>query len=168
MGRTMRSIGYGALALSLVVATGAMAQGIGSVGWGARGRGNQEQHKPQEGARPPTKEEKRFPLGQSWIAVSLNGKVLGGTERPTFTLDDQFRVRGFGGCNTFSATAYPLREQGIAVGPIAMTKRSCDKGVMASEMQFLTALRTSAKWDTVVGSLVIKGPNGELKFERSL
>ena len=49
-----------------------------------------------------------------------------------------------------------------------MTRRSCDKGVMASEMAFFTALRTSAKWDTQVGSLVIRGPNGELKFERSL
>ena len=39
---------------------------------------------------------------------------------------------------------------------------------MAVEMSFLTALRTSAKWDTQIGSLIIKGPNGELKFERSL
>jgi heat shock protein HslJ len=151
------------------MAAATLAAGIGDAaaqGFGRRGS-SQEQHQ-QQGVRPPTKEEKRFPLGHSWIAVSLNGKGYTGSERPTFTLDDQFRVRGFGGCNTFSATAYPLREQGIAVGPIAMTKRACDKGVSAAEMQFLTALRTSAKWDTVVGSLVIKGPNGELKFERSL
>ena len=162
MGRSMRSIGYAMAALSLVVATGALAQ---TPGFGRRT--NQEQHQ-QQGARPAPKEEKRFPLGQAWIAVSLNGKQFTGSERPSFTLDDQFRVRGFGGCNSFSATAYPLREQGIAVGPLALTKRSCDKTVMATEMQFLTALRTSAKWETVVGSLVIKGPNGELKFERSL
>ena len=100
--------------------------------------------------------------------MSLNGKTIGGTERPAFALDEQFRVRGFGGCNSFSATAYPLKEQGIAVGPLAMTKRSCDKGVMASEQAFLGALRSSAKWDTVVGTLVIKGPSGELRFERSM
>jgi heat shock protein HslJ len=160
----MRSIGYAVAAIVLVsAATEALAQG------GMRRRSPEEnQHNQGGGVKPPPKEEKRFPLGHSWIAVSLNGKPFGGTERPTFTLDEQFRVRGFGGCNTFSATAYPLREQGIAVGPIAMTKRACDKGVSAAEMQFLTALRTSAKWDTVVGSLVIKGPNGELKFERSL
>jgi heat shock protein HslJ len=162
MVRTMRTIVYGLAAVTLVgAAMNAQAQGIGR-------RTNQEQHNQGGGQRPPVKEEKRFPLGQSWIAVSLNGKPLGGSERPTFTLDEQFRVRGFGGCNTFSATAYPLREQGIAVGPIAMTKRSCDKGVSATEMQFLTALRTSAKWETIVGSLVLKSPNGELKFERSL
>lgn len=114
------------------------------------------------------KEEKRFPLGMAWIATSMNGKPWGGTERPAFSIDEQFRVRGFGGCNSFSTTAFPLREQGIAVGPLALTKRNCDKTVMASEMAFLTALRTSAKWDLQIGSLVIRGPNGELKFERSL
>ncbi len=165
MVRTMRSVVYGLAAVTLVgAASAAHAQGISGIGR----RTNQEQHNQQGGLRPPPKEEKRFPLGQAWIAISLNGKAFGGTERPTFTLDEQFRLRGFGGCNTFSATAYPLREQGIAVGPIAMTKRSCDKGVTATEMQFLTALRTSAKWETIVGSLVLKSPNGEMKFERSL
>jgi heat shock protein HslJ len=165
----MRSIGYGLVALSIVVASGAAAQGYSGPGWGKAGRrGGEGQPQQGQGEKPPTKEEKKFPLGQAWIAVSLNGKVFGGNERPTFRLDDQFRVHGFGGCNTFSATAYPLREQGLAVGPIAMTKRSCDKGLMASEMQFLTALRTSAKWDTVIGTLVIKSQNGELRFERSL
>jgi heat shock protein HslJ len=164
----MRSIGYGLVALGLLMATEAAAQGISGVGWGARGRGNEAQHQQGKGEKLPTKEEKKFPLGQAWIAVSLNGKTFGGTERPTFRLDDQFRVQGYGGCNTFSATAYPLREQGLAVGPIAMTKRNCDKGQMTSEMQFLTALRTSAKWDTQTGTLVIKSQNGELRFERSL
>ncbi|NNM72159.1 META domain-containing protein [Enterovirga aerilata] len=159
----MRSVGFAVAAAALLGGvTEVAAQGVG---FGRRT--NQEQHQPGY-QRPAQKEEKRFPLGQSWIAVSINGKPYGGTERPTFRLDDQFRLHGFGGCNTFSATAYPLREQGIAVGPIAMTRKSCDKGVMAAEMQYLTALRTSAKWDTVVGSLVIKGPNGEIKFERSL
>lgn len=147
-----------ALALS---ATAADAQGA------MRRRGNESDTKANE-PRPGQKEEKKFPLGSSWIAVSINGKPFGGTERPAFSLDDQFRARGFGGCNSFSATAFPLKEQGIAVGPLALTRRECDKGVMATEQSFLTALRTAAKWDTVVGSLVIKGPNGELKFERSL
>ena len=157
----MRSIGYGALVAALLAAAPAWAQQGGAFRRGGAGQ-------QPEAQRPGQKEEKRFPLGSSWIAVSLNGKAFSGTERPSFTLNEQFRVSGFGGCNSFSATAYPLKEQGIAVGPLAITKRSCDKAVMATEQAFLTALRTSAKWETVVGSLVIKGPNGELKFERSL
>lgn len=156
----MRMQAMTALAVgALVVSSAAYGQG--------RKKGNEDQQ--NQGYETVKKqEEKKFPLGASWIAISMNGKPFGGAERPGFTLDDQFRVRGFGGCNSFSATAFPLREQGIAVGPLALTRNSCDKAVMAVEMSFLTALRTSAKWDTQIGSLIIKGPNGELKFERSL
>lgn len=133
----------------------------------SRKKGNEDQQ--NQGYEPVKKaEEKKFPLGAAWVAISLNGKAFSGTERPSFALDDQFRVRGFGGCNSFSTTAFPLREQGIAVGPLALTRKSCDKGVMQTEMAFLTALRSSAKWETQIGSLIIKGPNGEIRFERAL
>jgi heat shock protein HslJ len=115
----------------------------------------------------PGERDKIFPLGSSWVAVSLNGKPFGG-ERPSFKLDDQLRASGFGGCNTFSATAYPLREQGLAVGPFALTKRTCDKSVMATEQAFLVALRSSAKWDIQGRNLIIRTQAGELRFERSL
>jgi heat shock protein HslJ len=111
---------------------------------------------------------KVFPLGSSWVAVSLNGKAFTGADRPSFRLDDQLRASGFGGCNTYTATAYPLREQGMAVGPFALTKRSCDKSAMAIEQAFLVALRTSAKWDIQGPTLIIRTQNGELRFERSL
>jgi heat shock protein HslJ len=132
-----------------------------------RRRGEDPQKQVPTGEKPPPKEQKIFPTKTSWIAVSLNGKPFSG-ERPSFILDEQFRLRGFSGCNTFSAVAYPLREQHFAVGPFALTKKSCDKAIMDSEHSFLVALRTSALWDTVGGQLVIKGQNGELKFERSL
>jgi heat shock protein HslJ len=158
----MRSARVAVLVIgALAAASNAHAQGMGRRG------GNQNQFQRGD-VQPQQKEEKKFPLGQAWIAVSMNGKAFGGTERPTFTLDDQYRVRGFGGCNTYSTTAFPMREQGLAVGPLAITKRTCDGALLATEKSFLTALRTSAKWDTVVGTLLIKGPNGELKFERAL
>lgn len=150
-----------------VTAVGVLAASSAAEAQSRRSRGNADQQAPGY-EQLKKKEEKKFPLGASWIAVSLNGKTFGGSERPAFTLDDRFRVRGFGGCNSFSTTAFPLREQGIAVGPLALTRRSCDKGLMAVETAFLTALRTSAKWDTDVGTLIIKGPNGEIRFERSL
>ena len=122
---------------------------------------------PVQGDVPQALREKEFPLGAAWLAVSLNGKGFPG-ERPSFTVDQQFRARGFGGCNTFAATAIPARQQRFLVGPFALTKKACDKGLMASEKQFLTALRTSIQWDLVAGALVIKTQNGELKFERTL
>jgi heat shock protein HslJ len=122
---------------------------------------------PPQSDVPQPLNEKQFPLGAAWLLVSLNGKSLPG-ERPSFTLDKQFRARGFSGCNTFATTALPLRQQRFAVGPFALTKKACDKGLMESEKQFLTALRTSVQWDLVAGALVIKTQNGELKFERTL
>ena len=114
-----------------------------------------------------TKQPKQFPVGMQWTLVSLNGKTVS-DNRPTLMIDDALRARGFGGCNTFSATAYPLNQQRFAVGPIALTKRSCDKGVMDLERTFLVLFRTAAVWDTKDGQLVIQGNNGMLRFERAL
>ncbi|HMO28653.1 META domain-containing protein [Enterovirga sp.] len=166
----MRALGITIFAAVMAFsATAAQAQSEAARGWGAGRRGSDDQKANNAFATvKKTDQDKRFPLGASWIAVSLNGKPYTGAERPAFSLDEQFRVRGFGGCNSFATSAFPLREQGFAVGPLALTKRACDKGKMDSEMAFLTALRTSAKWDTQIGTLIIKGPNGELRFERSL
>ena len=125
------------------------------------------------GQAPPAKpvgprQEKPFPLGSSWIATSLNGRPLGG-DRPSFTLNQQFRATGFGGCNNYSATAYPLRQQGFAVGPFALTRKQCGKDAMALENAFLVALRGSAKWETQGSQLIIRTQTGgELRFERAL
>ena len=115
----------------------------------------------------PRQQDKMFPLGSAWIAVSLNGRPFAG-DRQSFTLNQQFRATGFGGCNTYSATAIPLREQGLAVGPFALTKKSCAKGAMELEQAFLVALRTAAKWQQQGSTLVLQSPNGELRFERAL
>lgn len=120
-----------------------------------------------QGEVPPPRQEKVFPVGSSWIAVSLNGRPFSG-DRPSFTLDQQFRAKGFSGCNTYAATAYPLKEQRLAVGPFALTKKSCGKDLMALEQSFLVALRTSAKWDIQGSALTIQTQSGELRFERAL
>lgn len=116
---------------------------------------------------PTQPQEKTFPLGASWSVVALNGKPVQ-EQRATLIVDQNLRGTGFGGCNTFSAAAYPLRQQGFAVGPIAITKRSCDKGTLDFERVFLMALRATNKWDLVNGRLVLKGGAGELTLSRSL
>ncbi len=125
---------------------------------------------PQGGAVQPPKprqQDKIFPTGSNWIAVSLNGRPFSG-ERPSFTLSQQFRATGFSGCNTYSSTAYPLREQTLAVAAFALTKNTCSAGAKAVEQQFLTALRSSQKWDQQGSTLIIQTGNGELRFEKAL
>lgn len=116
---------------------------------------------------PTIKQDKTFPLGASWTAISLNGKPVA-NRRITFQVDMNLRGTGFGGCNTFSASAYPLRQQGFAVGPVALTKRSCDKAVLDFERSYLMALRGARNWDLVAGKLVIKGAAGEVQFDRGI
>ena len=116
---------------------------------------------------PQAQQEKTFPVGASWSLVQLNGKPVY-DRRATLLVDQNLRGTGFGGCNTFSAAAYPLRQQSFAVGPIAVTKRSCDKGALDFERAYLMALRTANKWDLVNGRLLLKGSAGELLLSRSL
>ncbi|MBY0296456.1 MULTISPECIES: META domain-containing protein [Methylobacterium] len=152
----------GAVAL-VACATQASAQAFLGYGQKNRDKPDQKQYVPAAKAQ-----EKIFPLDSTWTAVSLNGKAFSGSDRPSFIIDKQYRARGFGGCNTFAATAFPLKEQHLAVGPLALTKKSCEKGVSAAEMQFLTAFRTSGQWDIVGSQLVIKSQAGELRFDRAL
>jgi heat shock protein HslJ len=157
----MRALGIAATMLAALAVTAADAQ--------SRRRGGDDPQKKPQSEAPPLPQQKIFPTKVSWVAVSLNGKPFTG-ERPTFILDEQFSLRGFAGCNTFRAVAYPLREQRFAVGPFALSspKKTCDKAIMDQENNFLIALRTSVQWDTVAGALIIKSQNGELKFDRVL
>jgi heat shock protein HslJ len=113
------------------------------------------------------KSQKVFPTDVQWSLVQHSGKATG-PDRPTIQLDQQFRMRGFGGCNTFSATAYPMQQQRFGVGPIAATKKACSADVMAAEKRFLVALRTAQTWDVKDGFLILNGQGGELRFSRSL
>jgi heat shock protein HslJ len=113
--------------------------------------------------------EKVFPTDTTWIALTLNGKSMPFAEPPTMRIDENYRAKGFSGCNTFSVTAYPMRQQKFAVGPFALTKKACPKPVMDAERSFLIALRTIAEWDLEGANvLILKGPNGTLRFQRGL
>ncbi len=170
----MRAIHVAALACAVVaadmatmVAANAQSPSIAGYGRGNRRPGGEEEKKPQYiPADKPT--EKVFPLDATWTAVSINGKPFAGGDRPSFIIDKQYRARGYGGCNTFAATAFPLREQHLAVGPLALTKKACDKDLAALEQAYFVALRTAAQWDMVGSQLVLKSPNGELRFDRAL
>ena len=157
----------GALALTAATETQAQSPSMSGFGKGARRPGGEDAKKEQYiPAAKPT--EKIFPLDSTWTAVSINGKPFGGGDRPSFIIDKQYRARGYGGCNTFAATAFPLKEQHLAVGPLALTKKACEKGLATTEQAYFVALRTAAQWDMVGSQLVLKSPNGELKFDRAL
>lgn len=142
--------------LVIFAALPALAQGAS--------RGGSQQGDPRQAAQSK-KEDKLFPQNITWSSVASHAAAA---SRPAFILDGNFRLKGFSGCNNFSATAYPLKGQALAVGPIALTRKACDGATMAAERAFLTALRGTQQWDIEAGILVLKSGRGALRFERAL
>jgi heat shock protein HslJ len=115
---------------------------------------------------PPA--QKNFPLDQTWSLRELNGKPVPPGLDVSLKVDGALHGSGFAGCNSWSAVIYPIKDQHLAVGGVALTKKQCDKDTMAIEVGFLTALLGEPAWDLVNSELVIKGPRGALRLVRSL
>lgn len=112
--------------------------------------------------------QKNFPLDETWSLRELNGKPVPGELDISLKIDGSLRGSGYTGCNSWSATVYPVKDQHLMVGPFALTKKQCPKDIMALEVGFLSGLLGSPTWDLVNGDLVIKGPRGSMRLERSL
>lgn len=112
--------------------------------------------------------EKQFPVDATWILQTMNGKPVTG-EPPSFRIDSALRGSGFSGCNSFSTTLYPIRDQKLAAGAIALTRKTCDKAVMSTERSFLVGLHSLPRWDLRPdGDLTVTGASGPMVFRRGL
>lgn len=112
--------------------------------------------------------EKTYPTKVTWALKSLNNKPVPREADITLMIDDNFRGTGFGGCNYWSATIYPVRGQRLAAGPVATTKKQCTPALMQIERAFLVGVHSGPEWDLVGPELVLKGKGGTLRFERAL
>jgi heat shock protein HslJ len=54
------------------------------------------------------------------------------------------------------------------MGPIAMTRKTCDQERMRIERTYLGILHSGPVWDIAGSSLVVKSPFGTLNFKRGL
>ena len=113
--------------------------------------------------------EQQFPYGATWILSDMGGKPVSG-DAPSFNLDDKLRATGFGGCNTFSMALYPIKEQKLAAGSIAMTRKTCNKEVDDTEHNLLVTLHSLPKWHLEPnGDLTVTAQNGGImRFKRGL
>ena len=112
--------------------------------------------------------QKNFPLDEVWALRELNGKPVPEGLDASLKIDGSLHASGFTGCNSWSAVLYPVKDQHLMVGPFALTRKQCSKDIMAVEFGFLSNLTQSPSWDLVNGELVIKGPRGSMRLERSL
>ena len=118
--------------------------------------------------KPLPPQQKNFPLDQTRSLREINAKPVPAGLDVSLKIDGTLRGSGFTGCNSWSATLYPVKDQHLLVGPYALTKKQCAKDVMAVEFGFLSALTGSPTWDLVNGDLVIRGPKGAMRLVRSL
>jgi heat shock protein HslJ len=121
-----------------------------------------------EPPKPLPPMQKNFPLDQTWSLRDINDKPIPAGLDASLKVDGNLRGSGYTGCNSWSATLYPVKDQHLLLGPYALTKKQCAKDIMALEFSFLLALTGSPTWDLVNGELVIKGPKGTLRLARSL
>ncbi len=149
----------------LAAAVGAAVMGLTVAAFAGPGPGPQEEEGPP---KPLPPQQKNFPLDQTWSLRELNGKPVPEGLDASLKIDGNLRGSGFTGCNSWSATLYPVKDQHLAVGPFALTKKQCPKDVMAVEFGFLSSLIGNPSWDLVNGDLVIKGPRGAMRLARSL
>ncbi len=149
-----------AFALAISFASSAWAQA------GPRMRPRQDDKAP---VRPSGPVEQQFPFGATWILSEIGGKPVSG-DAPSFDLDDKLRAVGFGGCNTFSMALYPIKEQKLAAGAIALTRKTCGKDIDDMEHNMLVTLHSLPKWHLEAnGDLTVTAQNGTvMRFKRGL
>ena len=124
-------------------------------------------HRIAQGPSGPV--EQQFPFGSTWVLSDVGGKAVASGEPASFRLDDKLRAEGFGGCNTFSMALYPIKEQKLAAGSIATTRKSCGKPVDDAERALLVTLHSLPTWHLEPnGDLTIKGANSVMRFHRGL
>ena len=150
--------------LAAALAAAAVMAAVPVLAGPPKGPVDEEEQKPKP--LPPL--QKNFPLDQTWSLRELNGKPVPDGLDASLKIDGNLRGSGFTGCNSWSATLYPVKDQHLMVGPFALTKKQCPKDLMALEAGFLTGLLGNPEWDLVNGDLVIKGPRGSMRLERSL
>lgn len=134
-----------------------------------RGQGPQQQAPAAGGQAPESKMneyEPQFPTKMNWTLAEINGKSP--PAEATLVIDEALRGSGASGCNTWSASLYPVRGRRLAMGPVAQTRKTCAADLMQFERTYLTILHSGPTWEQTGSRLTIKGQAGTLVFNRGL
>lgn len=102
----------------------------------------------------------RDPLvGTQW---QLNDAAANSTV--TLSFDEDGKVSGSGGCNTFSGS-YTIGQDSLSFGPLASTKKACaDETLMKQEQDFFAALEAASSYALVGDELSIAAGEQTLRF----
>jgi heat shock protein HslJ len=105
-----------------------------------------------------------------WQLVSIDGQPLPAGAKPPVIHFERGGVRGFGGCNRFSAPIKETAPGEIDIGPSAATRMACDGPQMDLEQKFLAGLDKVTRYTFLAGRLALtwtgKDGSGTLIFSK--
>jgi heat shock protein HslJ len=108
-----------------------------------------------------------FPFDRTMVAVAYKDQQFR-DDRPTILVSQNYRGTGFSACNNWSATVLPKNDQNLAIGPVAISKRQCDKRLMHNEQVFLFVMANSRSWSFDGRTLTFTGPFGTMTFQPAI
>ncbi len=98
--------------------------------------------------------------GGEWRVEDIGGRGVIDTARTTIAFDEQGRITGSGGCNSYSGS-YELAGDVLTFGPVAATRKACVPAVSDQEHKFFTFLNAPLTVTlTETGALVLTDPQG--------
>jgi heat shock protein HslJ len=103
--------------------------------------------------------------GTVWRLVSLGGVTPAGAA-PTLELGTDGSATGSTGCNSFTGR-YSIDGPGLAVSPLATTKRGCEPAIASQEMAFLAGMTGVTRWAIGTDGRLVLAGRTELVFERA-
>ncbi len=154
--------------LAILAATVAAAALVAQPALAQQKRHKTQQQQQGEGEKKESKDayESPFPTKATWQLTTFNGKSP--PADASLLIDENLRGTGSSGCNTWSATLYPIKGHRLAMGPVAMTKKTCSNEVNGFERAYLTVLRSGPTWDLSGSTLTVKSQYGVLVYNRGL
>ena len=109
--------------------------------------------------------EMPFPVGQVWVAESLDGQPFANVSQPTLRFTAEGQVQGNAGCNRYTGAASAKGSQ-LTLGPLAMTRMACFGAGGDNERLFAPAISSTTGWRMEQQRLVIETARGTLRFRR--
>jgi heat shock protein HslJ len=96
-----------------------------------------------------------------WTLVEMNGQPLPAGVEPPLVHFEGNSVRGFAGCNRFSAPVKEVKPGELDVGAAVATKKACPPERMALEAEFLKQLDAVNRYGYLAGQLALTWQDGD-------
>jgi heat shock protein HslJ len=101
----------------------------------------------------------------SWTVAAIGGREVLAGRAPTIEFRTPGQIAGSGGCNRYGGVCR-FEENLIHITRLRSTRRACEEAVMEQEKRFLALLEASISWQVDGDTLVLDGPEGEIRAQR--